>query len=270
MVLGGFGLSRVRGSEHSIYQPNAYDKHHLGTYCWAHFQVQGNSSLEQGSGTVRLRPGDIGLYTTSRPFSLTQSGESFILRIPQRSLLLPMSPTQTVDALMGTALPRERPLVPIIHAAALRLSTSMEHLVGSVGARMVRGAVDMLAAIMAENSMLTTGSRRSTQLASVLDYIEQHLSRADLTLPRIASANFMSVRTLHVLFEDHETTAADWVRTRRLQNCRRDLADSELADLRIAEIAARWGFTDPAHFSRIFAGRYGLPPRAFRSTAMAD
>nr|WP_307135702.1 AraC family transcriptional regulator [Streptomyces aurantiacus] len=30
-------------------------------------------------------------------------------------------------------------------------------------------------------------------------------------------------------------------------------------------VAARWGFTDPTHFSRLFRTVYGMPPRDFGS-----
>ncbi|TDC36686.1 helix-turn-helix domain-containing protein, partial [Actinomadura sp. KC345] len=32
----------------------------------------------------------------------------------------------------------------------------------------------------------------------------------------------------------------------------------------ISAIAARWGFTSPAHFSQTFRTAYGLSPRQFR------
>jgi AraC-like DNA-binding protein len=37
-----------------------------------------------------------------------------------------------------------------------------------------------------------------------------------------------------------------------------------LADKPISAIAARWGFPDPAHFSRLFKATYGRSPRQFR------
>ena len=52
----------------------------------------------------------------------------------------------------------------------------------------------------------------------------------------------MSVRSLHQLFHDEGLTVAGWIRQRRLERCRRDLADPGLAARPIAAIAAQLGF----------------------------
>lgn len=59
-------------------------------------------------------------------------------------------------------------------------------------------------------------------------------------------------------------TVAGWIRERRLEQCRRDLAEPHLATRPINAIAARWGFASPAHFSQAFRNTYGLSPRQFR------
>ncbi len=55
-------------------------------------------------------------------------------------------------------------------------------------------------------------------------------------------------------------TVSTWIRTRRLEQCRRDLLDPMLADRPVAAIAARWGFVDAAHFSRAFKTAFGVSP----------
>jgi len=50
----------------------------------------------------------------------------------------------------------------------------------------------------------------------------------------------------------------------RLRRCREDLADPRHAHGTISEIAQRWGYRSPAHFTRTFAARFGLDPRDFR------
>jgi len=67
-------------------------------------------------------------------------------------------------------------------------------------------------------------------------------------------------RSLHKLFERHETTVAGWVRRRRLERCRRDLVDPALRSRPVSAIGARWGLANPAHFSRLFRAVYGLSP----------
>ena len=42
------------------------------------------------------------------------------------------------------------------------------------------------------------------------------------------------------------------------------LANQDLRDLAIAEVARRWGYRSAAHFSRAFTARFGTTPREFR------
>ncbi|MET8142711.1 helix-turn-helix transcriptional regulator [Sphaerisporangium sp. NPDC005288] len=80
----------------------------------------------------------------------------------------------------------------------------------------------------------------------------------------IAAAHHISLRYLNKLFHAEGRTVAGWIRERRLEQCRRDLAEPLLAGYPINAIAARWGFTSPAHFSQAFRSAYGLSPRDFR------
>ena len=68
----------------------------------------------------------------------------------------------------------------------------------------------------------------------------------------IAAANHISLRYLHKLFEPQPSTVAGFIRERRLERCRRDLADPSLAHVPVRAIALRLGFPDPARLNRLF------------------
>ena len=51
-----------------------------------------------------------------------------------------------------------------------------------------------------------------------------------------------------------------WFRERRLAGARRDLRDPARAEDSITSIAARWGLSNSAHFSRTFRVAYGRTP----------
>lgn len=82
----------------------------------------------------------------------------------------------------------------------------------------------------------------------------------------IAAAHHISVRRLHKLFEDQPQTVAALIRQHRLERCRADLARS---DRTVTAVAARWGFSDPAHFSRLFKATYGYNAAALTSSNRA-
>ncbi len=94
--------------------------------------------------------------------------------------------------------------------------------------------------------------------------IEQRLGDPRLNLLTLAREQGVSSRYLHKLFERAGERFGHYVRARRLDRCRADLTDPALAGEPVASIGFRWGFTDPAHFSRAFRDRFGVAPRAYR------
>ncbi|MEW2385236.1 helix-turn-helix domain-containing protein [Micromonospora sp. NPDC047707] len=107
--------------------------------------------------------------------------------------------------------------------------------------------------------------RRQALLAQVRSFLDRHLHDPALDPQMVADAHHLSLRSLHRLFEGEEETVAESIRRRRLDGCRRDLLAPLLGHLPVAQIARRWGFTDPAHFSRAFRTAYGMSPRAYRA-----
>ncbi|WP_426625606.1 helix-turn-helix domain-containing protein [Leifsonia sp. McL0607] len=262
---GDIAVSHVSGSDHTIEQTSSPGEAGLDDYRWILIPLDGENHLVQDDRSATIRAGDLALYTASRPFSVDFSGESFLFRVPKQQLHLP---DRTIDDFVGVRLDRERPLVGIVNPIARQLGQTLLDIDASVGRHLLNGAVETIVAVMMETGRPAANSTREQQVYRVLDYIDENLSRSGLTVAEIARANFMSARKLHALFELHGTTVAEWVRSRRLENTRRELADSANSHLRVSEIAARWGFKDPAHFSRLFTDRYGSSPRALRSTAL--
>jgi transcriptional regulator GlxA family with amidase domain len=101
-------------------------------------------------------------------------------------------------------------------------------------------------------------------VSELKDYALAHLGDPGLCSQAVALAGFVSVRQLHRLFAGESLTFGDWVREQRLRRCRDDLADPRLSYLTVAEIAARWGFRSPAHFTRTFQARYRTAPTSLR------
>jgi AraC-like DNA-binding protein len=111
----------------------------------------------------------------------------------------------------------------------------------------------------------TVGSRY-TQAWEVCAYVDRHLGDPGLGPDTIAAAHHMSVRSLHKLFEGEGITVSRLIQRRRLQECARDLARGDCGERTVSGVARRWGFTNPAHFSRLFRDAYGMPPSQWRDT----
>jgi AraC-like DNA-binding protein len=103
-------------------------------------------------------------------------------------------------------------------------------------------------------------------------FIRQNLHDPELTPSVIAAAHHISLSYLYRILQQQlqgETVAA-WIRTRRLEGARRDLADFSLRTTPIHVIAARWGFPRASDFTRAFRAAYGLSPKECRFQGAAE
>lgn len=258
--LAGYPISTAVSSPHWIDHEAGVDPRDLQL---VHFQLAGETVYTQNDRSVVLRPGDASVYNFLSPSRTENQGSDvLILGVPSHRLGVPVNQLRDLS---GIALERDRALVQVLTPFARQLSRSLDSIDDAVGKHLVLGIIDMVSAALVETARETETNSGDALLSSVLDYIDRHLHRPGLTVTEIAAAHFVSPRKLHVAFEAHETTVAAWIRSRRLENCRRDLADSAFAELKIADVAARWGYTDAALFSRQFAHRFGVPPRAYRA-----
>jgi AraC-like DNA-binding protein len=127
-------------------------------------------------------------------------------------------------------------------------------------------------------SMSAAGARPATAESSrpaalfrgIQAYIDQSLANPELSPAVIAAAQHISERYLYLLFAGQGVTVAGWIRDRRLQRCRQDLADPALRDSPVAAIGTRWGFASPAQFSRVFRKTFGVAPGQYRLLALRE
>lgn len=134
-------------------------------------------------------------------------------------------------------------------------------------------AVTALLAATLLGTRLTDGAeegrgRSSAIFLAVRRWIEDHLGEQGLTITAIADANHISASYLQKLFAAEGTSVTGWVRERRCERCRRDLADPDQRDVAIGQVAERWGFASAAHFSRVFTANYGVTPRDYRTASL--
>ena len=119
--------------------------------------------------------------------------------------------------------------------------------------------MDMLAftLLSAEGEMPEAeGSVQKARLRSVQQWIEAHLGDPDLSLERIAGANGMSLRYLHVLFEQCEMSASEWIWNRRLQRCYDQIAEARWPVDHLNRLRAR--------IQQLGAFQHDVPPQVRR------
>jgi AraC-like DNA-binding protein len=139
------------------------------------------------------------------------------------------------------------------------------------GPRLGNVLVDLASAVFArvlgDEGALEPESQQHGLLVRIQAFIQSHLHERELSPRDIAAAHHVSLSYLHRLFQRDGTTVGAWIRQQRLQRARRDLADPALSATPIHHVAARWGFSHAAAFSRAFRAAYGVSPRDFRGRA---
>src|SRR5262249_40974898 len=159
--------------------------------------------------------------------------------------LLPL-PRNRLRDLAAVRIPATAGLGELTAQFMLQLARNIDHLSPAEAARLSTAALEVLATRLAHEMDIrdwaTPESRRHALLPPVQTFIHHHLADASLSPASIAAAHHISLRSLHQLFHDEGLTVADWIRRRRLESCRRDLADPALALRPIAAVAARWGY----------------------------
>ncbi|MFI7416409.1 helix-turn-helix domain-containing protein [Nonomuraea sp. NPDC049684] len=233
--------------------------------------VRGHAGGGQAGRQAELQVGDLMLRDSSQPYVTTfgsrgpAGGQVLSLQFPRS--LLPL-PERGLRELNAVPIRGDRGMGALASQFLLQLARRLEEFSPAEAARVSTLTLDVLTAALAgaldARSAVPPGSRRRALLARIHAFVQANLGEPDLTPSAIAAAHHISLRYLNKLFHAEGHTVAGWIRERRLRQCRRDLAEPQLAGQPISAIAARWGFTSPAHFSQAFRSAYGLSPSEFR------
>ncbi|MGY3126745.1 AraC-like DNA-binding protein [Agrococcus sp. UYP33] len=233
-------------------------------------QLEGEELIEQDGRVALLHAGDLAIYDTSRPYALRFDGPTSLLvfTFPHGYLDIPRDELAAVTA---TAFALESPLGRVVNPFLVGLAHSLSELPGANGQRLARTGLDLLMTLV--STQLQQGVQRDPRrqlLHELLATIDRMLDDPSLSPAAIAAAHYISTRHLHAVFAEHGITVAGWIRERRLEHIRRDLADASIADQPIARIAARWGLVNPAHFSRLFRTTFGQSPSEYRASTSLE
>jgi AraC-like DNA-binding protein len=184
----------------------------------------------------------------------------FLLDLPAD--VVPVAPA-VLETLLAVRFPGYGPVAQVLMAVLGQLTARTAAPPPADAVRLSTVVIELVGGVLATGQAVPADPTDAF-LLRIHEYVDRHLEDAELTPPRIAAAHHVSVRRLHQLFRGQGITVAGWIRARRLDACRRDLADPTLDGRPVHAIAARWGFADESHFGRVFRAAYGIPPAAWR------
>ncbi|GAA3045355.1 helix-turn-helix domain-containing protein [Pseudonocardia yunnanensis] len=263
--LDDLSIARFTSTPVSAYRtPRHIDRAPRDEYIVA-LHISGAARFAQDGRRTVLRPGDIAVLDSDRPYAFELGGpgpfEHVAIRVPRGRLTAgrPL-PVGIAGARLAATSDAGRLLSPYF-----RTLTAPDWKATVLTSRFLDSGLSLLAAVLEESASGT--APRLSELCRLQREARRRLADPDLSPATVAAAGHMSVRQLHRLFAEDGTTFGTWLRNERLRHCYVDLTDPALLHLPVADIAQRWGYRSPAHFSRAFSDRYGTTPRDVRRRA---
>lgn len=233
------------------------------------FQLMGESLWTQRGREVHLRPGDFVIGSTAEPYRLEFIGpyEMPVLAVPAPTMnRLTVDP----DRFLGRRMSGTDACCGLLSSFVAQVVPRMAHLPERMAERVETNILDLLGGVLSAHAASPAAPSPTELLAQIKAFIARHLHDRRLGPTMIAHTFGISTRYVHVLFVGEPLTLTRYIRSLRIEECRRSLANPACRGLTITDIALHWGFYDLSHMTRCFRATYGVTPRDFRLGTAAD
>lgn len=235
-------------------------------------QLRGRCIATQGPRTCLLEPGGFAMFDTTDTYRLDYRGEDrsgewqvISFRVP-RNRLVPL----VADPGGFTAVAHDATrggIATMVASTITAIWRNVESLDDLAGQAAETALLTLLAAASGDTAEHRTTRQETldaTLRASVNRYLAANLRRPDLSAAQVARRFGISVRKLHSVYQNTDSTFAKTVMAFRVEACARDLA-AGAGTRTLTDVAAHWGFADLSHMNRVFRARYGCLPSELRS-----
>ncbi|QBR01377.1 helix-turn-helix domain-containing protein [Paraburkholderia pallida] len=242
--------------------------HDDALYVGVQLTTSGRERFKMGDAGVEVTSGDLVVWTTDQvvQFEVLERLHKVTLMIPW-SLMRERLPERKQPP-SGGKIESRSGVGSLLAVHLLALSNQIETLDQSVQGSVSRSTLELLGIALSGLQPSSAFDASAAMLRRVQDFILQHLHEEDLNPTRIAEANHISLRYLHMLFQRSDMTVSGYILNSRLHACKQALTDPAFQRLQISEVAFRWGFNSVSHFCRTFKERYGVSPSDARRAAM--
>lgn len=254
----------IAADAHAVQRTNALVTSSPQSFLKFSVVEEGQALIVQDGRETHLGPGDMAVYDTNRPYTLAyeEAARMSIIMFPKDQLDIPAN---LIAHLTARRMSSDIGTGAIIRPFLTSLADNVNDLKGFQARRLYRSAIDLVGTLFDEKlETFAPNHEEGNLLNAIYHYIDAHLGDPGLNPVQIAAAHFISVRNLHMIFHQQQTTVSTMIRTRRLQDCHDDIVNPLLADRTITSIAANYGFLDAAHFSRLFRTYFGVTPSEMR------
>jgi AraC family transcriptional regulator, positive regulator of tynA and feaB len=229
--------------------------------------LRGQHLMAQNERATRLGVGDVLLFDTARPLKFLTQHDG---REPWRNLSLNLSRQELVAHLGfepqgGLVRPGGTPAGRLLFELIQSANQDPASGSSSADSYMQLAVYDLVGALFAPSDRSSASRYADKLFARVRDIIKQGYADPDFGPAEVAARAGISLRYLHKLFTQHDSTCSKFIYSERLDHAAQLLRrrKSLRSGQPLSEIAYVCGFHDYTHFARKFRYRFGQPPGAY-------
>lgn len=269
---GDVVLTRLEANRHRVVRSSALVRHSEVGYLKIVAPYVGCAGVEQKGREAWVTPDQWSLYDTTDSYAVANPVrvEHLIVMIPKSHLVERGLGSAKLDALVARRLGGSGG----VSRLALETMRSAYRELPGMSEASARGVGDAITQFV-HLSMLdlagigTAVTQREALRERIKQHVSAHLADPALTVDALALALNCSRRQLYNAFSEEADGVAGYILQRRLQACKAVFDDRRQAHRSITDIALSFGFSNMAHFSRVFRAHLGLPPSDYRRGAAA-
>jgi AraC-like DNA-binding protein len=260
-------LTRLESNRHRVMRSRTQVRGSEIGYLKIVAPFYGSAGVEQKGREAWVSPGEWSIYDTTDTYAVNNPSrvEHLIVMVPkahlaERGLVIDELMARRLGGCGGIA----RVALETMRSAWRELPCMTPDAARSTGDVITQCVHLSLLDLAGRGTAIT---QRENLRERIKQHVMRHLADPDLSVEQIARALNVSRRHLYNAFADEPDGVAGFLLARRIEACRLAFDDPRLADRSITEIALAFGFSNPAHFSRVFRNHTGVSPSAYRQAA---
>ncbi len=251
-------------SHHATHIPRPRGSSQSGDF-YIELQRSGSGLLTQDGRTAFLRQGDFCLCDMSRPLSWSFENDYSLYKIliPREKFANKIGSTLnlTARAIRGNSVSGA-----LVYSFLMKYVPFLDTISPQQANQLADILLNLIISALSELSIATPAQPcgHSVIFYKAQEYLEQNLSRPELTVQECAARCGISTRYLQKLFQEKGLSVNKWIQQRRMQNYKLALVNPLFAEMNITQLAYGCGFSDISNLSRKFKTEMLMTPSEYR------